>query len=119
MGERTFSDADLQAILDSEPDTLYANILKCQKLLEELLQAMAVDSECEFSWFNRTPIHLQPVEELLQRMRQSVRQSLEKGPPLSPISEELCRYQLFLAEALIRGHLRLYRGRRIVEEAMG
>ena len=106
-------------ILETEPDTLYANVLKCQKLLEELLEAMAADPECAFTMFDKTPVHLQSVEELLRRMRQSVRRCLEEGPPLSPVSEELYRYQLFLAEALIRGHLRLYRGQRIVEEAMG
>jgi len=108
----------LDQILDTEPDTLYANVLKCQKLLEELLERMAADPECDFTMFDKTPTHLRSLEQLLRRMRQSVRRSLEEGASLSPISEELYRYQLFLAEALIRGHLRLYRGQELVKEAV-
>ena len=37
-----------------EPDTLYANVLKCQKLLEELLQRMAIDPDCSFTMYDRT-----------------------------------------------------------------
>lgn len=109
----------IQQLLETEPQTLYAKVLRCQKLLEELLMAMDRDPTCPFTMLDATPRSLQSTEELLEDMRQSIRRHDRKGFSPSPVTEELYQCRLLLAEAQIRGRLRLLRGRRIAEEATG
>ena len=87
--------ADIQQVLGTEPDTLYAWVLRCQRLCNQLHEVATPDV---------TPT-VKLVGKRLETMRQTVEAYDRMG--LSAIIEELFRCRLLVTEAWIRGRLRL------------